>query len=113
MGHQTSIASEPGQRPFDHPSPAYDLEAALVVGALDDFQLDRLARKRCFEFRSSVAAVGEAFGDPREQMAVLRIRLAAQSRSWILAGITAMPRSSPIVSTMTLRLMPLVFFAAS
>ena len=61
MGHQTSIASEPGQRPFDHPSPTYDLEAALVVRALDDFQLDRLARECGFELRSSIAAVGEEF----------------------------------------------------
>jgi len=28
----------------------YDLEAALVVGALDDFQLDRLARERFLSF---------------------------------------------------------------
>ena len=77
VSHQTSIASEPGQRPFDHPPPAYDLEAALVVGALDDFQLDRLARERCFKLRSSIAAVGEDFGDPWEQMA----RLADQMSS--------------------------------
>src|SRR6478672_8132325 len=77
VSHQTSIASEPGQRPFDYPSPAYDLEAALVVGALDDFQLDRLARERCFKLRPSIAAVGEDFGDPWEQMA----RLADQTGS--------------------------------
>ena len=71
MGHQTSIASEPGQRPFDHPSPAHDLEAGLIVRALDDFQLDRLALERCFELRSSVTAVGKDFSDPREQMARL------------------------------------------
>ena len=71
VGHQTSIPPEPGQRPFDHPSPAHDLETTVVVGAFDDFQLDRLARERCFELCSRVAAVGKDFSDPWEQMARL------------------------------------------
>ena len=71
VGHQTSIASESGQCPFDHPSPTHDLEAALGVRALDDFQLDRLTLERGFELRSSIAAVGEDFSDPWKQTARL------------------------------------------
>ena len=71
MSHQTSIAPEPGQRPFEHPSPTHDLEAALVIRAFSDFQLDRLPRERCFELFSSIAAVGEDFSEPWEKMARL------------------------------------------
>ena len=58
---------EPGQRPFDHPSSTRDLEAALVVRALDDSQLDRLTLERGFELRASIASVGEDFSDPWER----------------------------------------------
>ncbi len=63
VGHQTSIASEPGQGPFDHPSPTHDLEGVHVIRAFYDFQLDRLPLERCFELLSSIGAVGEDFSE--------------------------------------------------
>ena len=80
VGHRTSIASEPGQRPFDHPSATHDLEAARVIRAFYDFQLDRLPRERCFELLSSIAPSAKILASHGNRWRVLRIRLAAQSR---------------------------------
>ena len=113
VGHQTLIASEPGQRPFDHPSPTHDLEAARVIHAFYDFQLDRLPRERCFELLSSIAAVGEDFSEPWEQMARLADQIGSAVAVLDVGRDHCDAKKQPIVSTMTLRLMPLVFFPAS
>ncbi len=113
MGHQSSIASEPGQRPFDHPSPTHDLEAARVIRAFYDFQLNRLPRERCFELLSSIAAVGEDFSEPWEQMARLADQIGSAVAVLDVGRDHCDAKKQPIVSTMTLRLMPLVFFPAS
>jgi len=39
--HQAAIAAQPRECALDHPAATQDLEAALLVGAFDDFQLDR------------------------------------------------------------------------
>ena len=41
VGHQTAIASQPRECALDYPAATQDLEAAILVGAFDDFQLDR------------------------------------------------------------------------
>ena len=59
MRHQAAIAAHPGKCPLDHPAATQDLEAAILVGAFDDFQLDRRPDKRARELRSGITTVSE------------------------------------------------------
>lgn len=65
--HEPAITAEPGEGAFDHPASAYNLETAVLTGTLDDFQINRLMGKRCFELWPGITAIGENFGDKREQ----------------------------------------------
>ena len=49
VGHEAAISTYPGEGALDHPSPPRDLELACLVGAFDDFDLDRLIGERGFK----------------------------------------------------------------
>ena len=59
MGHQAAIAAQPGECALDHPTAAQDFEAAILVGALDDFQLEGQPDKLAREFGSGIATVSK------------------------------------------------------
>jgi len=113
MGHQTTIAAQPRESALDHPAATQDLKAAVLVGAFDDFQLDRQPAKSARELWPGLAAISEIFFSRGYFRSALSIRPAAQSRSWTFAGITSSERKWPSVSTRALRLMPLIFLPAS
>jgi hypothetical protein len=58
---QPSAAIEPGDGAFDDPAFGHDLEADRVLGALDDFNLERGENLHhgVGELRSLIAAIGE------------------------------------------------------
>ena len=66
MRHQPAVATQPRERALDDPSPADDFEAALRVGAFDDFELDRLVGEGRRKLRPGVASIGEDPGDERK-----------------------------------------------
>lgn len=51
VSHEPAIAAEPRECALDHPPSPDNLEAGLLVGALDDLQIDRLAGQSCLELR--------------------------------------------------------------
>ena len=59
MGHQAAIAAQPGECALDHPAAAQDLEAALLVGAFDDFQLEGQPDELARELGSGIATVSK------------------------------------------------------
>jgi hypothetical protein len=59
VGHQTAIAAQPRECALDDPAATQDLEAAIPVGAFDDFQLDRQPDESIRKLRPGIAAVGE------------------------------------------------------
>lgn len=71
MRHEPAIAAQPGEGALDHPPPADDLEAGLLVGAFDDFERDGLSGQISLELGAGIAAVGEDPGDERKQPARL------------------------------------------
>ena len=67
MRHEATIAPDPGIGALDDPASSDELEARLVVGALDDLQDHRLIGEFSGELFSGVAAVGKDAGDEDEQ----------------------------------------------
>ena len=65
MGHQAAIAAQPRERAFDHPAATQDLEAALLVGAFDNFQLDRQPDELARELGGGIATVSKDFFQTR------------------------------------------------
>jgi len=59
VGHEAAIAAQPGECALDHPAAAQDLEAALFVGAFDDFQLEGQPDELAREFGPSIATVSK------------------------------------------------------
>ena len=59
MGHQAAIAAQPGECALDNPAATQDLEAALLVGTFDDFQLEGQPDKLAREFGSGIATVSK------------------------------------------------------
>jgi hypothetical protein len=51
---------------LDHPAATQDFEAAILVAAFNDFQLDRQPDKRAREFWPGIAAVSESGADISE-----------------------------------------------
>jgi len=66
VGRQAAIAAQPRKRAFDHPAPANDLEATVLVGALDDFDRHFLTREIGFERAARVTAVRKDMTDEGE-----------------------------------------------
>lgn len=64
LGHEAAIAAQARQRALDHPAPADHFVAAVLVGAFDDLDLDRLAFERIAQLRSGVAAIREDLNRP-------------------------------------------------
>lgn len=71
VSHEAAIAAEPRECALDHPPSPDKLKAALLVGALDDLQIDRLAGQRCLELRPGITAIGEDLGDEWKESACL------------------------------------------
>ena len=69
MRHKPAVATEPGEGSLDHPSSSDDFEAAILVGAFDDFECDGLSREIGFEPGAGIAAIGKNLGDERKQPA--------------------------------------------
>jgi hypothetical protein len=65
VGHQAAIAAQPRERAFDHPAATQDLEAALLVGAFDNLQLDRQADELARELGASIATVSKDLSQAR------------------------------------------------
>ena len=59
MSHQAAFTAQPRECALDHPAARQDFEATLLVGAFNDFQLDRQPDKRAREFWPGIAAVSE------------------------------------------------------
>jgi hypothetical protein len=59
VGHQAAIAAQPSERAFDHPAATQDLEAALLVGAFDNFQLHRQPNELARELGAGIATVSK------------------------------------------------------
>ena len=59
MSHQTAITAQPRECALDHPAATQYLKAAILVGAFNDFQLDRQPDKRARELWPGIAAVSE------------------------------------------------------
>jgi len=57
--HQAAVTAQPGECSLNHPASPNDLEAAVLVGAFDDLQLDRLPSQLTCQLRPSIAAIGE------------------------------------------------------
>jgi hypothetical protein len=53
MRHETAIAPQPREGSLDHPTPPYNFEAALFVGAFDDLQIDGLTQECRLSFGSA------------------------------------------------------------
>lgn len=66
MRHKAAIATQPGECSLDHPSPPHDLEAAALVGALDDLKRNRLRCKIGLEFGACISAIGKDLSDEWE-----------------------------------------------
>jgi hypothetical protein len=72
MGHEAAVAPEPGEGALDNPAPAADqLEPALFVRSLHDFQRNTLRGQIGCEPVAAVAAVRKNVLDEREQAAGL------------------------------------------
>jgi hypothetical protein len=67
--HEPAVTAEPGEGAFDHPASPDDFDAAFFVGAFDDLEGNRLDCEFGFKLGAGIAAVGEDFGDEREQSA--------------------------------------------
>jgi hypothetical protein len=69
MGHQAAVAPEPGEGSLDDPAPAYDLEPAFLVRALDDLQGNPLGGQIGGKLVSAVAAIRKDVLDEGKQAA--------------------------------------------
>ena len=66
VASEASVAADPGEGPFDDPSPGQDDEA-MQIGSLDDLQFPGTgAGDGCRHLRPLIAAVGEDALDERE-----------------------------------------------
>jgi hypothetical protein len=65
VSHQAAVAAQPRERAFDDPASPNDLEATILVRALDDLDADRLSSKRTCELRPRIAAIGEELAQAR------------------------------------------------
>lgn len=59
VGHQAEVAAQPGERALDDPTAANELEAAVLVRAFDDLDLDRLTGELTCQLRRRIAAIGK------------------------------------------------------
>ena len=71
MRHEAAVSSEPREGPLDDPAPPDDFEAALLVRALDDLEIDPLRGQIGSELVSPIAAIGKHMLDEGEQPAGL------------------------------------------
>lgn len=71
MGHEAAVAPEPGEGALDNPAPADQLEPALFVRPLDDFQGDPLRGQTGGQPIATVAAIRKDALDEREKPAGL------------------------------------------
>jgi hypothetical protein len=69
MGHEPTIAAQPGEGTLDHPTSPDDLEAAVLVGAFDDLEGNGLGCKIGFELGPGITAVSKDLGDEGKQPA--------------------------------------------
>jgi hypothetical protein len=113
VSHQAAITAQPRECALDHPAATQAFEATLLVGAFNDFQLDRQPDKRAREFWPGIAAVSE---DPFQArifpqgpldqtagtVAILDICRDYLEREEVTFGVDG-----------ALRLMPLIFLPAS
>src|SRR5262249_20095309 len=113
VGHEAAIAAQPGECALDHAAAAQDLEAARLVGAFDDFQLEAQPTSWLASLGPAQPPSAKIFLRRGHFWSALSIRPAALSRSWIFTGITSSERTWPSVSTSALRLLPLIFLPAS
>ena len=81
-----------------------DLEAGLLVGAFDDFQLDRQPDELLRELGAGIATVSKD---------LYQAQIFLQRPLNQISGITSSERRCPSVSTRAFRLMPLIFLPAS
>jgi len=66
MGHEAAVAPEPGEGALDNPALADQLEPALLVRALDDFQGNPLRGQIGGEPIAAIAAVRKDVLDERK-----------------------------------------------
>jgi hypothetical protein len=66
VGHEPPIAAQPREGALNDPTPADDLEAAVLVGSLDDLQGNGQPDDCTRELRPGIAAVGEYLAQPWE-----------------------------------------------
>ena len=69
MRHEAAVAAKPGECALNHPASPDDFEATILIGALDDLKSNRLGCEFGFKLGAGISAVGEDFGDEREQPA--------------------------------------------
>lgn len=65
VGHQAAVAAEPGERTLDDPASANELEAAVLVSAFDDLDLDRFPGELACQLRPRIAAIGKQLAQTR------------------------------------------------
>ena len=89
----------------NRPSTDHPQKVALVVRAFDDFQFDRVGQRVRLSqaFCLSIAAIGKKFCNPWKQTTRLADQVGSAVAVLDVAGITAMPRRSPIRIEMTCR----------
>jgi hypothetical protein len=71
MGHEATVAPEPGESTLDNPAPADQLEPALLVCALHDLQGTPLKGQTGGKPIAAVTAICKDVADEREQAAGL------------------------------------------
>ena len=64
VGREPPVAAQPGKRSLDDPTAPDDLEAAVLVGPLDDLQGNGETGDRTGELRPGITAIGEDLGEP-------------------------------------------------
>jgi len=62
LGDQAAIAARPRESALDDPAATQQLETTLVIGAFDDFQLDRQPDELARELGSGIAAILDQTG---------------------------------------------------